>query len=505
MPRLLTLCLILQLCMPGLARADQELFWAETTRAVGYLVDGKLIDAVAAAARARAANPVPELDALVGLAALADGRASEALKLLRLAAKHESIEPLVFYWGARAALAAGDERAALKQITRAIAVGGDQPAFRMAQAILLKEAGKRAEALAALALVAGVTPNLLDPSLYPSPAQGAVDLLGPMLRRFPHADQLSRTQAHLAWRAGRSLAAYRRFQTLASRMPADPGVKQMLAQAQAMVGLEKQAMITAEEAVALAPEAADALATLGELRLAAGDAVRAAAHLKKAADGRPADAPLLLKLAQACQEAEDPDCAQRFYGYALRRNPKLAAAHFGLALLTRSKKEPQKTWQYFARAMVLDPGNVRYYRAAANFLYLQKEKKRAAALLRKARRAARLEREMDRSVALNHKATVNMMTFLIALKADAACQGACAKLLNKLPGMARRFAGAHLKLTATPSRSANSALAPLLGRLSSKKLLRTDPTILERSGKTFDKKTYVIKRSYPLVPQESFR
>lgn len=505
MSRLLILCLMLQIWTPGLARADKESYWTWTTQAAGHLADGKLALAVSAAAKARAARAVPELDAVVGLAALAGERPKAALKQLMSAQARGSIEPLVFYWAGRAALAAGDRAAALKQLNRAIAVGGDHPAFRMAQAILLKEAGKQAEAVAALAKVAASTPNLLDPSLFPTAAEGAVDLLGPMMRGFPHPAQLARTRAHLLWRAGRSLAAYRQFSELARAMPADPGVKQMLAQSQAAVGLKGQAMITAEEAVALAPGEPDALATLGELRLAAGDAARAAAHLKKAADGRPADAPLLLMLAQACHESEDLVCAAKFYGYALLRDRKLAAAHFGQAMLARSSKEPEQAWRSFARALALDPGNVRYYRAAAHHASLTKQKKRAATLLREARRAARVNKALNRSTANNRQAAAKMMALLAALGADAKCQGACARLPAKLPGIVGRFAAAHLKLTADPDARVSPLLGPVLKKLSSNKLLRTAPTFVEQKGKTISGKTYVIKKSYPFVLLEVLR
>ena len=91
---------------------------------------------------------------------------------------------------------------------------------------------------------------------------GVVIVLGVMLRRFPHKEQLGRTQAHLLWRAGRTLAAHRMFSKLSRAMPADVGLKQMLAQAQATVGFGEEAMVTAEEAVALAPGRAHILDTL---------------------------------------------------------------------------------------------------------------------------------------------------------------------------------------------------------------------------------------------------
>ena len=497
--------LVLVAGLAGEAGADQEAFWTWTTRAAGFVAEGKQVRAVEAAARARTARAAPELDAMVGLAALAGGQPEAALKQLSSVVKKGSTEPLVFYWTGRAALASGEAAAALKQVNRAIAVGGDRPAFRMTQAILLNEAGKRAEALEALARVARAGPNLLDPGLYPSPTEGAVDLMGAMLKRFPHRDQLSRTRAHLLWRAGRSLAAYRMFRDLARAMPADSGIKQMLAQAQARVGLKKQAMITAEEASALAPEAPDALATLGELRLAAGDAARAVMHLKKAVDGRPADAPLLLKLAQACSLAEDHECAEKFYGYALRRDNQLAGAHFGLASSPRVQKEPERAWRSFARALSLEPGNARYYRTAAHFMALQKQKKRAAALLREARRATRLERTIKRARDRDDLVARTLMQLAAALENDPACSGACARLAARLPGVAAPFARAHLALAKTPERPVKGLLAPVLRRLKSKNLLRTDPTQVSFKGKTGNGINYVIKNGYVFVPPAAFR
>jgi len=487
------------------ARADQEAFWTWTTRAAGHVAEGKFTEAVAAAGRALDARAAPELDAMVGLAALGGGRPKAALKQLRSAVKKGSTEPLVFYWTGRAALAAGDTGQALKQVNRAIAVGGDRPAFRMTQAILLAEAGKRAAAMEALVKVARAEPNLLDPSLYPVPAQGAVDLLGAMLRRFPHGDQLNRTRAHLLWRARRTLAAYRMFRTLARTMPADSGVKQMLAQAQARVGLKKQAMITAEEAAALAPESPDTQATLGELRLAAGDAARAVYHLKKAVDGRPADAPLLLKLAQACSKAEDHECADKFYGYALRRDGNLAGAHFGLATSPEAQKEPERAWRSFARALALEPGNARYYRAAAHLLALQKQKKRAAKLLREARRIGRQQRKIQRGAAQDAQVAEITTQLAAALKKDPACGGACARLIAKLPPVAARFARAHVALSKTPPRPVKGLLAQVLRRVKSRSLLRTDPTQVRLQAKTRGGIKYVIKKGYVFVPPAVFR
>lgn len=494
------------LLLPCPARADQEAMWTWSTRAVGLVAEGKHAEAVAALGQANKALPSPELDAMVGLASLAGGRPKLCLSLLRAAVKRGSTEPLVFYWAGRAALAAGKRAEALRGFNRAIAVGGDRPAFRMAQAILLKETGKGALARGALARVCAATPNLLDPSLYPTPVEGTIDLLGVLLRKFPHKDQLARTRAHMLWRAGRAYRARQELAALARRNPRDASVLALLARAQAALGMRDEAMASAVKAAALAPESGAVLSARGELLLQAGEAARAVADLKIAADQSPRDAGLLLRLALACQEAEDTKCARRFFGHALGRDRTLAPAHFGLALLDQEAGKVEEARRSFARALVLAPANARYYRTAAQLESLQKKKRRVKALLAEARRAERLARRQVKSDSRNQAVAREMRRMMDGLEAGKACKGPCQRHLKRLPGVVGRFARLHVAHHYPRQIQLKEAtLGPVLGKLKSDKLLRTDPTGVDLKGRTASGKTYMLKKSYVFVPLEALR
>jgi len=488
---------------PCSAHADQDAFWSWTTRAAGFIAGGKLAEAVNALAQARAARAAPELDAMVGLAALAGAQPDLALKQLRAAIARGSTEPLVFYWAGRAALATGKRKEALRDINRAIAVGGDRPAFRVAQAMLLRAAGKPGPARKALARVCAATPNLLDPSLYPTAAEGAVDLLAPMLRRFPHRYQLARTRAHLLWRAGRSFRAHGEFAALARKGQTDDGeLLAMLARAQHRLGLKERALVTSNKAAARAPDSGKVRATRGELLLAAGQPARGVADLKVAADRLPRDGQILLAAAQACQEAEDAACARRFFKYALVRDASLAAAHFGLALLRQQGGKNEAAARGFERALALDPGNPRYYRAAAQLAALQKQGRRAAKLLASARRAGKLEKKLLAAAKRGQKSRRAMLSWLSRLAAGTAGK----KVPAAIGGAARACAAAHLAHQAEGAPPIHPArMGAVLRALRWERLLRTDPTVLELKGRTTSGKTYVLKKRYVLVPFDALR
>jgi tetratricopeptide (TPR) repeat protein len=486
------------------ARAESGL-WAWSVKAVGQIVDGDVAGAVRSVAEARRAKPLPELDALVGVAALEGGQRAAARRQLQAAIQHGSTEPLVFYWAARAAWAEGQTALARRLMEQAVAVGGDRPLLRMGQAlVLLAPPAQEARAAAALLAVAAREPNLLDPSLYPTPLEGAVDLLEPLLRRFPGRGQLLRTQGHLLWRAGRVLAALRRFQALLSQAKGDPDALQMLARGQVALGQRATARAAINRALEAAPGSPQALAARGELLLDEGQAGKAAVDLQRAADGLPRDARLLSRAAQACAEAEKPICARRFFTYALLRDPQLAAAHFGLALLDQ-QSSPAESRARFQRAIALDPGHARYYQAAAHLAGLQHDARAAVELLAEARQVAPTEQRHARRIEVTRRWTQAQSAALEHLTRDPSCAKVCRASVGRVPEPARGFMLAHLALRQGRRVEALQLLAPLVKQLKAARLLTRDATLVETKGKTTKGQAFSLRSVLPLVPVDLFR
>lgn len=484
---------------------DRSRLWTFAVQAVGQLVDGDLVGAVDSVAAARQVQALPELDALVGLAALAGGRTVQAAEQFRRAIVRGSTEPLVFYFAARAALGLGRRREALALIEQGLAVGGDRPPLRMAYALLLASEGRAKEARASLRQVARALPNLLDPELFPTPAEGAVALLGVLLRGFSGPGQVARTQAHLLWRAGRAHAACDRFDRLLVGAPSDGELLRMAAQCRLVLGPLAEALPTVEKALRTDPGSAQALATRGDILLALGRAAEAVTDLKRAADELPRDAQVLLALATACQESEQADCASRFFRYALVRSARLARAHLGLALHLQQAGQLEAARQAFDAAIRLEPGDPAIYRAAAQLAHQQGRSREAQRLLAAAGRAKRVADAMERRAARAQAQIQGMRTLLRSLATDATCGGAaCRQALTLLDDGPRRFARAHLALAASRGAEADTLLAPLPGRMSLGPLIE-DSTLLKAEGRTREGISYTLQRSLPMtIPQKLF-
>jgi predicted Zn-dependent protease len=477
---------------------------ASILRAVGQMVDGDLARAVDSLGQAREARDVPEVDALAGLVALAGGQEAAALRRLSAAGARKPTEAMVYYWAARAALATRQPAMALRRMEEALAVGGDRAVLRLGYAILLWSAGRRAEARASLAAAAGGEPNLLHPSLYPTPVEGAVDLLRPMLRGVMPERDLVRTQGHLLWRAGRVAAAMARFRELRTQDATDGDAMQMLARCYAALGQGDEALRWAEWAVGAAPRLPLARAARGELLLERGLARKAVDDLRFAADAYPRDAKLLAQLARACSEAEQRDCASRFYAHALLQDAGLAAAHFGLALL-RQETDPRGARAAFLRAMALDPGKSQYYSAAAHFAKRNRENAWARELLDATRRAEAVEKRQRQRVQSGLKDTALALVAAEQIARSPACEGLCRQAVRALPGPAQRFARAHLEWRRGQRQSAQAEIEPLLPSFRPERLLLRDPTLVESRGRTADGSVYLLRNVLPYVPAWVFR
>ncbi len=465
---------------------------------MGQLVDGELVAAVGSLDRARAARALPELDALAGLVALQGGETAAALRQLDAAIARRSEAPLVFYWAGRAALAAGRPAQAVSRMEQALAVGGDQPLLRMGHALALLAAGARPRAEASLLLVAGAEPNLLDPSLFPTPTEGAIELLGAVLRGFPPVE-LQRSQGHLLYRSGRVLAALRRFQALALRSAADADALQMLARCLHALGLRDDALAMASRALKAAPDSPQAHAARGELLLEAGQPAKAIDDLRRAADGLPRDARLLVRLADACAAAERSDCARRFYGYAASRDRGLAAAHFGLALLAQQAGRVAEAHTALQRALELEPGSSRYHFGAAHLAREQGQRALAVREQAEARRAEAVERQHQQRTRATLEQAARVVRAQRELARSPTCDTRCQAAVSRLPERPRGWLRAHLAWKGGDRQLAKQLLAGVVGALRPD-LLTRDPTLLKTPGKTGAGRTYVLRTILPLVP-----
>lgn len=497
-------CLLL--AAPRPCRADGKgKMWAAVVQAVGRLVNGDLTAAVAAAAKARAAHPAPELDALVGLVALRGGRPADARKQLAAAVAKGSTEPLVLYWAGRAALAAGQPGEALKRMEQALAVGGDLPQLRMGHALLLAARGQRAAAAESLRRVAAVEPNLLSPSLYPGPTQGAVELMAVLLRRLPDRTQLLRTQGHLLWRSGRPLAALSRFRDLLKLRAGDADALQMSAKCLATLGRQKQALALASQAIKRQPGQGAAWATRGEILLDQGQALRAVADLKKAVNVLPRDSRLLTRLGLACAAAEDHRCAYRYFQYALRRDGRNAEAHFGLASQLQHQGKLGNAKKLFNKAMDLDPANPRFYKGAAHLASVNKQPRLATRLLAEARAAQRSENKLKQLVKREMRVIKLQSAALDAVTASTGCAARCRAAVSKLPVKLRSFVRAYLASRSVKTPVNKRALQGILGPGSAARLLGGDATVMEISGRTLASKSYRLRKVLPMVRLSAFR
>jgi len=495
---------------PLQAAAPPGAYWSHVARAVGELVEGHYTSAVYTLQRARNLRDQAELDVLVGLAALAGGEPKAASWQLARASKRGSSEPWVYYWAARAALIRGHLDAAARYITQAVAVGGDRPMLRIAQALVTHRLGKHLEAHQALLEVVARQPNLLDPSLYPTPQAGSVALLQSAMRRFPDRLLLWRTQGHLYWHLGQVLAARRMFERVLKLRNKDGDALQALARCSAAMGAAEHARQLAREALAAAPNLADAHATYGELLLQQGQPEKAIKQLQRGADAHDRDARMLVLLARACSEARRYDCAARYYRFAARRDPQSGAAQLGLALTLQQQGHDDKSAVVFERALATAPGDPRVYQGAAHLARLSGNRQRATALLRELPAAEAFQRRLRRLRARSQRQAAAMHQAL--QQCDCAgthgCRAksiACSEALHTLSTFARDVFKTHLKINNAPHAARSSIVsqdwtAHVLELLQRKRVLLSNPALTIVRGRTRAGRRYQVQRVLPLVP-----
>jgi Flp pilus assembly protein TadD len=470
--------LVALLSLPGSpARADLAKDWSLALRAVDQIVEGRPAAAILTLKQMGPLRSRSEVEGLVGLAASSGAHAGKGYPLLAQAAKRGSLA-LLQYWAGRAAFAAKKPREALAHFERAIAMGGEQPLFRVAQALVAKAMGRDREALAALESAAGRWANLADPRLFPVPAEGAVQLLSSLLERFPHPLDLARTQGYLYWRLGRILQAQERFATLVSARPGDADALQMLARCSARLGKSEEALRLARQALEAAPELGSVRATIGELLLAAGDAKGALVHLRRAVDVRPRDARLLTLLAQACAETQDTSCATKFFRYAVRREPRSIEAQIGLAVALQDQGDTAGATRAAARAVALEPIDPQVYRVAAHLATLREQKKLAKELTVRANKQRKAYRSLENRRKKQRKRLEIVMQASTVCRCTPRCQRhdrKCRLVVRRLRGATGTFMSAHQALQRAKVGHARRMLRSVLRALNPSRLLSADP------------------------------
>ena len=503
---------VLLLLWPGAAHAaDRAAHWSFVARGVGQLVDGDLSAAVGTLARARAADPAAAalVDTFVGLAALAGGRVEDARRQFERAIGRGSAEPLLYYWAARAELHAGRLAEALDHLSRALAIGRDRVSLWIADALIARAAGHRALAVGALGEAAVRWPNLLDPRLYPTPVEGAVDLLARALHDLPDPLRLWRLQAHLYWRLEQVPGARRLLAQLLARRPDDSDALQLAARCALALGQTDEALRLSTSAVKsqLGPTA-QALATHGLVLAAAGRGAEALPWLQRAADARPRDVELLVRLAETCAAAEQADCARRYFAWAVRLDPHNGAAQLGLGLEHLQQGRLDAARPALASALRSSAGDPRVYEAAAQ---LERRGGGAAAattrLLRAAARARSVVRRLEARVRVAAEAGRAMEAALEAcgcVEGRCASRGAscCYRAASRVPGLAGQFLRRHLRLIPVPL--SHAMADPALGdRLTIGLLTSAAPRVLWAEGRGLDGLRYRLRRSIAWVPPQN--
>ncbi len=489
----------------GPTEAEQAL-WRHATQAVHAIAQGRDVQAVQHTAAARAAKALPELDALVGLAALAGGRPKAARRPLASAIARKSADPLVYYWAARVELTLGHRAAALARLEQGLAIGSHRDELQAAYATVALAAGRRKAALGALQVLATRRSNLLDPGLWPTPRQGAVALLEGLMRGFPYPVALWKTQGHLYFEVGAVIPSLERFSRVLRKRPGDANALQMVARCLQRLGAAKLALASAENAYLRSPGSALTRGTLGRLLLEQGQIKRAATLLEAAAAAHPRDVELLLLAARACAQNQQPKRAARYYSYALRRDHRLPEAHFGLGLLAQQGGKKARAKLAFERALRLDPSKPRYYQAAAQQAQLRGDKRLARRLLAEARRAkrgrVRLE-QFDRRLRNYLKRLRSTLHECDCAERGEICQKAanpaCDKAARELGGPAGLLLQAHLALRQTRTKEAARLIARLSRALRVKALLLCDPKLFSYAARTIGGQRYEVRKLFPVA------
>jgi cellulose synthase operon protein C len=370
--------------------------WAPMLAGAAQFVAGDLDGADAAFAQAaQGPGRVPAETARL-LVALSRGDATAASAAHARAVAAGGDDPELHYWAAMLELGRGRAAAALANLERAATLGGDRPPYLVARAVTLRALGRGGEAAAALAAAARNDPDLCDPRLYPDAGRGVILAVGRALREYPDRHRLSSTLAQLYLKA----RLYREAEAEAGRLLVERrgDVEALLVVARARLAASdaEGAREALDRAAAAAPEVAAVHAARGEVFLAQQRGADAERELERAIDLDPRDARSLTRLATRLWERGEAGRAEALWGYALRRDARLPAAHYGLAQVHERQKRVAAAEAAFREAAALEPANPRFHEALAQFLERHGRARDAAAPRRRARAAAALQQEFVR-------------------------------------------------------------------------------------------------------------
>jgi tetratricopeptide (TPR) repeat protein len=380
------------------ARAEgaESAAWGPMLDGAARFVARDLEGAAAAFARARQSDRRVQAETALMLVALERGDLAAAAAGLRAAVDAGGDEPETHYYGAVLELKRGRAQAALEHLERAEAIGGDRPAFLVARAVALVALGQGRAAADVLAKVARTEPDLCDPRLYPDSGRGVIHMTERALAGFPAKVRLRVTLAQLyltahLWREAEAEAS----RVLAER---DGDIDALLVTGRARLGrgAALEALEALDRAVGLAPGLAAARAARAEAYLGLQRGTEAEADLERAVDADPRDARSLARLATRLWERGEFDRAEELWGYALRRDDRLAAAHYGLAQALDRKKRAKEAEQEYRAAVGVEPVNPRFHEALALFLERHGRAAEAGPWRSRGQKAAALERELGK-------------------------------------------------------------------------------------------------------------
>ena len=381
---------------PARGGAPPPRAYAPMLEGAARFVAGDLDGAEAAfghAAKGPTAVPAETARLLVALSR-GDAAAAAAAHARALAAGGD--DPELHYWAAVLDLGRGRAAAALGNLERAATLGGDRPRYLVARAVTLRALGRGAEAAAALAAAARQDPDLCDPRLFPDAGRGVIQAVERALRDYPNRQRLRGALAQLYLKARLFREAEAEATRLLNERRGDADALLVVGRARLAAGDPEGAREALDRAVAAAPDVAGVHAARGEVFLALQRGADAERELARAVDLDPRDAPTLSRLAGRLWDRGEAARAEELWGYALRRDPRMASAHYGLAQAHERGKRPKLAEAAYREAAALEPTSPRFHEALAQFLERQGRAREAAAPRQRARAAAALQRELQR-------------------------------------------------------------------------------------------------------------
>ena len=169
------------------------------------------------------------------------------------------------------------------------------------------------------------------------------------------------------------------------------------------------------------------------------------------------------------------------WGYALRRDPRLAAAHYGLAQVHERQKRVPEAEAALREAGALEPTNPRYHEALALFLERHGRGREAAAPRARARTAAALQRDFlqRRNRALATLQALGRAAARARAQDPAGAQAALKE--GRVPPAARAFLESHLAARRTPPAPGPIGRA-LAGLPAPRQFASGDLTVLQVTG-----------------------